>query len=363
MARIAAWSLPVAFLLALEATAPPAETPAIIFPRMSPEAAVSHMDAAMSSHSLSVHTRTGLGEMLEEIRALRGEIGARRRIVGEVTLSGSGWDEQLEAMEKQLKDLEDMLRALEAQEAQRNRVTVTVSHAELQAEIDRLRKAVRRIEGVESGRDMDISTSTPEDEEKKLIYNIPEKVVGDSPNDAGKSGGIGPARSSSSAGSSEGTGSTKGSAGADKGQQATADHQGGSAEASSAAGGVDPSTPSASSARDVDVDIEMPYGDLEPFGREDTAQELTEDSIRQSDQMVDQLERAEVAEEKRAVFRALTRLRGAAITSFDGIARSQTGNIDDYARDNQWRKAHPVHHLANEEADVSRWAFPESADF
>ena len=42
--------------------------------------------------------------------------------------------------------------------------------------------------------------------------------------------------------------------------------------------------------------------------------------------MVDQLERAEVAEEKRAVFRALTRLRGAAITSFDGVARSQTGD-------------------------------------
>merc|ERR1719393_803030 len=67
----------------------------------------------------------------------------------------------------------------------------------------------------------------------------------------------------------------------------------------------------------IDVDTEMPYGELEPFGREDTAQELTESSIKESDEMVDQLERAEVAEEKRAVFRALTRLRGAAITSFD----------------------------------------------
>merc|ERR1719389_944685 len=75
----------------------------------------------------------------------------------------------------------------------------------------------------------------------------------------------------------------------------------------------------------IDVDTEMPYGELEPFGREDTAQELTESSIKESDEMVDQLERAEVAEEKRAVFRALTRLRGAAITSFDGVARSQTG--------------------------------------
>merc|ERR1740116_832109 len=106
----------------------------------------------------------------------------------------------------------------------------------------------------------------------------------------------------------------------------------------------------------------MPYGSLEPFGREDTAQELTEHSVQESDEMVDQLERAEVSEEKRAVFRALTRLRGAAITSYDGIARSQTGNIDDYARTKQWRKDHPVHHLADDEADVSKWAFPDSDD-
>lgn len=112
----------------------------------------------------------------------------------------------------------------------------------------------------------------------------------------------------------------------------------------------------------IDMDVEMPYGDLEPFGREDTAQELTESSIHESDQMVDQLERAEVAEEKRAVFRALTRLRGAAITSFDGIARSQTGNIDQYNKLNKWRNAHPLHHLADEEADVSKWAFPDNAD-
>jgi|Transcript_93795 hypothetical protein len=115
-------------------------------------------------------------------------------------------------------------------------------------------------------------------------------------------------------------------------------------------------------AKGIDIDTAMPYGDLEPFGREDTAQELTEDSIRESDGMVDQLERAEVAEEKRAVFRALTRLRGAAITSFDGIARSQTGNIDEYNKIHQWRGTHPLHHLADEESDVSKWAFPDNAD-
>jgi len=118
-----------------------------------------------------------------------------------------------------------------------------------------------------------------------------------------------------------------------------------------------------SGSKGIDIDTEMPYGELEPFGREDTAQELTEASIRESDEMVDQLERAEVAEEKRSVFRALTRLRGAAITSFDGVARSQTGNIDEYNKVHKWRKTHPLHHLADEESDVSKWAFPDNADF
>merc|ERR1719424_2158258 len=112
----------------------------------------------------------------------------------------------------------------------------------------------------------------------------------------------------------------------------------------------------------IDIDTAMPYGELEPFGREDTAQELTENSIKESNAMVDQLEKAEVSEEKRSVFRALTRLRGAAITSFDSIARSQTGNIDEYNQMHQWRRTHPLHHLADEESDVSKWAFPENAD-
>jgi len=113
----------------------------------------------------------------------------------------------------------------------------------------------------------------------------------------------------------------------------------------------------------IDIDTQMPYGDLEPFGREDTAQELTESSIKESDGMVDQLERAEVAEEKRSVFRALTRLRGAAITSYDGVARSQSNNVDEYSKTHKFRKAHPLHHLADEESDVTKWAFPDNADF
>eukprot|EP00913_Durusdinium_trenchii_P033731 g31577.t1 len=47
--------------------------------------------------------------------------------------------------------------------------------------------------------------------------------------------------------------------------------------------------------------------------------------------MVDQLEKAEVAEEKRSVFRALTRLRGVALSSFDGVAEAQSANIQEHA--------------------------------
>lgn len=108
---------------------------------------------------------------------------------------------------------------------------------------------------------------------------------------------------------------------------------------------------------------ELPFSELAPFGRRSVGESLTDSSISQSNAMVDQLERAEVAEEKRAVFRSLTRLRGVALSSFDGIARSQTGNIEEYAEHHQWRKAHPVKHLAQEESDVKSWAFPANADF
>eukprot|EP00930_Biecheleria_cincta_P022648 TRINITY_DN16516_c0_g1_i2.p1 TRINITY_DN16516_c0_g1~~TRINITY_DN16516_c0_g1_i2.p1 ORF type:complete len:215 (-),score=66.94 TRINITY_DN16516_c0_g1_i2:274-918(-) len=114
---------------------------------------------------------------------------------------------------------------------------------------------------------------------------------------------------------------------------------------------------------DADVsDPQLPFGDMEPFGRETTAQQLTEESIKESNAMVDQIEKAELAEEQRSVFRALTRLRGAALASFDGIARSATGSIEQHAQKSQWRKEHGIKHLAEEEDDVEKWAFPSNAD-
>ena len=56
---------------------------------------------------------------------------------------------------------------------------------------------------------------------------------------------------------------------------------------------------------------------------------------------------AEVAEEKRSVFRALTRLRGVAVTSFDGIARAQTGQIDEYNKSHQWRRTLTIKKIKN----------------
>jgi len=373
--------------LALEAAAPPAalahaKRHAHIRPRSLPEATVSNLAAGSAKHVTS--QQTGLSTMLEEIKALRGELAAQRQ-------TGS-WDEEFAAMEKQLEELEEMLRALQAKEAAHHS-SMTLSHAELQAEIEKLRKAVERIEGKTHGASdpADVAGGTVDNSQAAAAEGGSAAAPGE--DETGHSGS-GADRTTEVASESSATAdhatieggpvpeseapeATRSEGGADGGAAAPTER----APTKEEVHGVGPylgaghhdgkdekettsvSAGKVAKAGAIDVDMQMPYGDLEPFGREDTAQELTEDSIRQSDQMVDQLERAEVAEEKRAVFRALTRLRGAAITSYDGIARSQTGNIDDYARKNQWRQEHPVHHLASEESDVAKWAFPDSTDF
>merc|ERR1719324_253855 len=86
----------------------------------------------------------------------------------------------------------------------------------------------------------------------------------------------------------------------------------------------------------VSSDKGIPFGHLESFGREDTASELTQASIDESNKMIDQIERAVVSETKRSMFRALTRLRGSTIANFDGMANAQSANIDHYARKKVW---------------------------
>merc|ERR1719335_2097143 len=106
--------------------------------------------------------------------------------------------------------------------------------------------------------------------------------------------------------------------------------------------------------RPIDIDASLPYGDAEPFGRESTASDLTRSSKYESDTMVDQIERAETMEERRAVFRALTRLRGATISAYDGIAKSHLNNVVQYNKEHKWRDAHPMKHLASEDVGSSR---------
>lgn len=252
-----------------------------------------------------------LARMRAEIESLRHEMEAKR--MKEHVASRAI---EIEASEKELAELEIMIKEYEVAESKRQ--VKAGEHDEMKIELEKLRTRVKEIEAEDQAPDTG-----------SLTYEIPPRQQL-------------PLRTVQG-------GDSKGFEGpvAVPSEEATSDAN----------------EPCDDTSTGIDIDTEMPYGELEPFGREDTAQELTEQSVQESDEMVDQLERAEVAEEKRAVFRALTRLRGAAITSFDGIARSQTGNIDEYNKIHKWRRTHPLHHLADEESDISKWAFPDNADF
>eukprot|EP00930_Biecheleria_cincta_P032753 TRINITY_DN2270_c0_g1_i1.p1 TRINITY_DN2270_c0_g1~~TRINITY_DN2270_c0_g1_i1.p1 ORF type:complete len:194 (+),score=56.27 TRINITY_DN2270_c0_g1_i1:29-583(+) len=106
----------------------------------------------------------------------------------------------------------------------------------------------------------------------------------------------------------------------------------------------------------------FPFDHMTNFGDVDTAEELTNSSKKETEKMVDQLEKAQVAEEKRAVFRSLTRLRGVAISSFDSIAQAHAANVDKFNKEHKWSKDHPLKQLASQESDVKSWAFPKDAD-
>mmetsp|Transcript_12012 Transcript_12012/g.28162 ORF Transcript_12012/g.28162 Transcript_12012/m.28162 type:complete len:425 (-) Transcript_12012:222-1496(-) len=269
-----------------------------------------------SESKQSIERKSELAEMREELHEMR------KRLSGTVH-------------EKQIGEIEDMLKEMEEQGND-----AAVSHDELKAELERLRDVVRHLE------------QQQEDADSKIVRRV-VKEGGDVADDAEEEEKHGD--HDSEEGKKHGHGGKKGHKKHKEEEPPK--------EPKEVYEIKEPEPKEAAPEKvdsPIDIDTEMPYGDLEPFGREDTAQELTEASIRESDRMVDQLERAEVAEEKRAIFRALTRLRGAAITSFDGVARSQTGNIDGYNQVHRWRGSHPLHHLADEESDVSKWAFPNA---
>jgi hypothetical protein len=105
-------------------------------------------------------------------------------------------------------------------------------------------------------------------------------------------------------------------------------------------------------AKEMSHDLEMNFNKIAPFGKEDTAKELQDHAADTQDTLVDAVENAEVAEIKRAVFRALTRLRAATIKEFDTIARLETQAIDAYNDAHHYRAENPLSHLHEDEAPV-----------
>jgi hypothetical protein len=105
-------------------------------------------------------------------------------------------------------------------------------------------------------------------------------------------------------------------------------------------------------AKEMTHDLEMNFNKIAPFGKEDTAKELQDHAADTQDTLVDAVENAEVAEIKRAVFRALTRLRAATIKEFDTIARLETQAIDAYNDAHHYRAENPLSHLHEDEAPV-----------
>jgi len=105
-------------------------------------------------------------------------------------------------------------------------------------------------------------------------------------------------------------------------------------------------------AKEMTQDLEMNFNKIAPFGKEDTAKELQDHAAKTQDTLVDAVENAEVAEIKRAVFRALTRLRAATIKEFDTIARLETQAIDAYNDAHHYRAENPLAHLHEDEAPV-----------
>jgi len=99
------------------------------------------------------------------------------------------------------------------------------------------------------------------------------------------------------------------------------------------------------------------FARIAPFGKEDTAQELQHHAARTQDTLVDAVENAEVAEIKRAVFRALTRLRAASIKEFDTIARLETQAIDEYNDAHHYRAENPLSYLHADEPQVTEDKF------
>jgi hypothetical protein len=93
---------------------------------------------------------------------------------------------------------------------------------------------------------------------------------------------------------------------------------------------------------------------VEPFGNVETAEALQTHAEQAEDVLVDAIENAQVAEIKRATFRALTRLRAAEIKEFDTIARLESQAIDEYNDNHDYRDENPLTYLHDAEPEVGQ---------
>merc|ERR1719517_394016 len=116
--------------------------------------------------------------------------------------------------------------------------------------------------------------------------------------------------------------------------------------------GPKPATPEDALAKEMTHDLEVNFNKIAPFGKEDTAKELQDHAAKTQDTLVDAVENAEVAEIKRSVFKALTRLRAATIKEFDTVARLETQAIDAYNDAHHYRAENPLQHLHEDESPV-----------
>ena len=94
--------------------------------------------------------------------------------------------------------------------------------------------------------------------------------------------------------------------------------------------------------KDLDGDMTDVKLDFAQLHAMDVAQKLRDHPAKMQDMLIDAVDDTKVAEIKRAVFRALTRLRAATIKEFDIVARVAQG--DRRPRRGQARDRH-VHHL------------------
>jgi chromosome segregation ATPase len=100
------------------------------------------------------------------------------------------------------------------------------------------------------------------------------------------------------------------------------------------------------------VNVDVDYVKIKPFGSEDTATELQKQSESAQETLVDAEENAIVSTIKYTVFRSLTRLRAAMIKEFDSIARLETHAIDAYNDAHHYRGENPINHLHGNEPPV-----------